>query len=861
MNFKTTYILFAVLVAMLVLFLVAQRSGKRPGEEETAYVLPTLAKADTKDINGVEIDINGSKSGKIIFARRDNNWVLLHPDARADASQVNLLVSELNRASKDERADMTGGPALYGLDHPVAVVTIRAGSEKEWKLNIGKASAGKEDAVIYVTSSERPNEPMAVRRSSIDALIKDVDDKGNVEFKTAADYRSKTLLADNGMDITWLKLQEEKKEPLVLDKTGENHWHFEKPAYGDADYEGEPAPPGGPATPHKITGVRDLLQAVADIRVESNEDFGAADASGTELADKGLEKGKEKLRIEAKIQPAFGGEDKKQPVQDALLIGKKADDKGDKFYARLESDKNIVKVPAAKVDAVLKVFGNPAILRNHDLTQIDTAKVDAIDVQPANANAFKLRKTGDPAVWKIYDSSKVHEADSATVQALLTALTVKRLVKEFPEASRTDAELGLDHPSVVLALWSEGVKKEEAKKDEEKKEEKDKEAKKDEKKDDKGKEAKKDDKKDAKTEAAKKEEKKDTYAEPKLKDEKPTVRFSFGKKEKDLVYVKREAGGEVARVAVPASVLDKVSEGKVAYFDRKLPTFGSVADVNKVVFNRGTTTYEIDKTAKDDKTPATWKIKQPKEFTGRTADLGKVDRLLSDLHDLQLERFVTDSPTPADLDRFGLGTPATRAVLTVVKPDKKTEEMTYLFGKETDDKSGVYAKQSGRDLVFVVRRNVVTDMQGDLQDPTVFTFELSKVKGTKMTGWGEFSGVPFTLELERKGPQNYTAKAPADFKVDGAKVENFVSGLTHLRAERFLGPKGAGNPEYKVDLKEGGLDVVITVDGEKEPYHLTIGGPSGADGYYATTNKLPNEVFVLPKGILADVKSRPAYFK
>ena len=58
-------------------------------------------------------------------------------------------------------------------------------------------------------------------------------------------------------------------------------------------------------------------------------------------------------------------------------------------------------------------------------------------------------------------------------------------------------------------------------------------------------------------------------------------------------------------------------------------------------------------------------------------------------------------------------------------------------------------------------------------------------------------------------------KLPAD----GAVVEGFVSGLSHLQASRFVTPKG--DPE--LDVNKGALQVEITVEGEKEPLRLTVG--------------------------------------
>jgi hypothetical protein len=862
MSFKTTYILFIALVCILGLLLLIQLRGTKP-EDQTAYVFPSLTKdkVENKDINGIEIERPGTQADKLVFLRREGGWILQQPQTRADSAQVNEIIGDLMRAGKvDDQADMSGGLAQYGLDSPSALVTIRKGAEKSWKLTIGKASIGKENALIYVTSSDRPDEPMAVRRSQLSGLIKDVDDKGNIQFKEVTDYRDKTLLAGSMFDITAVKLQESKKEEVALEKTSDGRWRFEKPAFGDADYDGEPMPPGGTTTPTRITGVRELLQNVTDLKVDSATDFGATDVADAGLAEKGLEKGKETLRIEAKVQSTLSGDDKKGPVTTGLLIGKKAEVKPpakdepregvgrgeeEKYYARLEDERNIVKVPAKKVDEILKVVANPSLIRNRDLVTIDSFKVDAIDVKLGERELIKLRHAGEPVVWKLYESGKVQEADNSSVQSLLTALANKRQVKDFPAASKSDAELGLDKPAVVVSLWADGIKKEE---------------KKDEKKDDSATEAKKDDKKDGKAKEAKKEEKKDPNVEPKLKEEKPTVRLTFGKREKDLVYVRREAGTETMRLAVAANLLDKVSEGKLAYLDRKLPAFGSINDVVKLNLTHGSQSREIEK-GKDDKGGENWKFKQPKEVAGRTAEINKVDRILTELHNLQAEKYVTEKASDSDLDRFGLAAPPIKVTLTLTKPDKKTEEHTYLFGKDTDDKTGVYAKESGRDMIFVIRKNVVEALEGDLQDPVVLSFDLAKFKGLKLVGWQDIIGSPFTLEAERKDSQNWTVKMPADFKLDTAKVEAFVSGLTHLQAERFLGPKTTGKAEYKLELREGALEVFLMIDGEKEPVRLTIGGPGGTNAYYAMISKLTNEVFVLPKGAFGDVKGRPAYFK
>jgi hypothetical protein len=849
MNFKTTYVLFAILAVVLAVFGLTQLLNLQNTKDQTLYALPSLhdkkKPVHSEDIETVEIERNRPQAEKLVFYRTDQGWRLKQPNVRIDGYLVDRVIQQVIDARKEEKADVSPNLKQLGLDEPAIVVTlIKKGGEPEWKLNVGNESVtgGAFDKVVYVTSTDRPKEPLAVKQTEVDTLFKNVNE-----------FRSKSLLAASAFDIVAVKLEEPKRDPVALEKAADNRWRFEKPAYGEAEYEGETSSPGE-NTAKRISGVRDLLQAVADIRVESDQDFATNEAKDTELTEKGLEKGKETIRIEVKRQNSLAGSEKKEPVQDALLIGTKADDKGEKRYARLESDSNIVKVPAKKVDEVIKVFENPAALRNRDLVQVDKDRVDALDIKLSDRDLFKLRRVGDPVpAWKIYDAGKVQEGESSAVQGLLTALTNKRQIKEFVEASKTDADLGLDRPAVVLSLWTDGIKKEEKK--EEKKDEKAKEEKKDEKKDDKAKE----EKEDTKADAAKAEEKKD--AEPKLKEGKPTVQLAFSKKDKDLVYVRREVGNDVSRVAVAASLLDKVSEGKIAYLDRKLPSFASNAEPAKVVILRGRETVEVDREKKDDKSPAVWKIQQPKEQAGRRAEFTKVNNIVHEMRDLLADKLVTEKATNNELERFGLTAPSYKVTITLPKEDKKTEEHVYLFGKETDDKTGVYAKQGGHDLVFVVKKNVLDGLQGDLQDPTVFSLDPAKVKGLKLIGWQDIIGSSFALDLERKSSQDWAVKAPPDFKVDSRKAESLLQALQNLRAEKFIAHKIEAKPEYKFEPKDGALEIVLTVEGEKDPYTLTVGGLSGSDGYYAKSNKLPDDVFVVRKEPFEQVKSKPAYFK
>jgi Domain of unknown function (DUF4340) len=848
MNFRTTYILFAVLFAFLGVMLLSQLFGTR-SKQQDEFVLSSVhdivkpVKAD--DIETVEIQrFRPTKETLRFYKDSKGVWRCKDPNVRLVTGIVRQLIDQVMSARKDEQADLTSDLKKFGLDSPAAKITlIKSGGEREWWVDIGDQSPGGVSSNVYVTSSDDPKTPVAVHRSDLESA-----------FKTLTDFRAKDLLADNSFDIADVKIQAGSKSPVNLEKSSDGKWRFKQPAFGDAETDAEPPTnPGAPTPPGRIAAVNELLSAITALRVNSDADFDTTDAKDAELVQKGLTRANPALlRLEVTKQPSQAlTDEKKAPTTDALLIGKKVenkdakDPKDEKYYARLESEPNIVKIPADKVAGLLKVAEDPSPLRNRDLVQADSSRIDAIDVQPTGREMLEFRK-GASAQWKLYEGGKPLDVDMVSVLGLVNSVTAKRLVKDFPDTAKTDAELGFDKPTAVISLWTDGVKKEETPGEDAKKE--------DEKDGSKKGEAKKDgDKKDAA-----KDDKKPASQMPQLKDPKPTVKLTFGKRDKDLVFVKREIGSEVARMAVPGTVLDRASEGKLAYFDKRFPATSFGADAIKVVLTRDGTIFEMSRAA-EDKEKAPWKLALPKDLAGRSVENSKLQRILSTFSHLVASKLVADKVNDNDLERFGLKNPSTKLAITTEK-DKKTEENVYLLGKETDDKEGVYAKIANRDLVFVLPNSMVDSLKGDLQDPVVLQFDPAKVKAMKVSGWSDIVGSTFTLQLERKSATEWIAKAPADYRIDPGAAESFVSGLNGLRAVSFVGSKTGPKPEQKFDLKEGELEIVLTLDGEAQPITVQVGAKT-AEGWFTMCSKLPGEVFVTPLDRFEKIKTKPAFFK
>lgn len=803
MNFKTTYTLFGVLVAAYVLFALNQLFSSKPGEE--LYLMGDLRRANitSKDIQAIEIERSRPTAEKLVFARdpQTKHWKLEKPyAARVESDEaVNRIFSEALDARRVETADRPHNVKEAGLDPPATVVTFTAEDGRRWKMNLGDQTiGGKDKALVYANSPADPRDIMPIRRGDLEEL-----------FQTAKDFRSKDLLAGNAINLANAFQEVDLKNAtgeLKLAKKSEVEWLLKVPNYGDADYDGNTANPHA-AT---ITGVRDLLNDLEKIKVAyasdgKLDDFVAEDVS--DWAKYGLENGKPAtLRVEVLRKGA--GDDKEERA--VLLVGKKADDKGDKYFARLDGENNVVRVSAKPIDELLAVVKDPNVLRSRDLAKIDEKKVDAIDIQNGQGT-IKLRETGTPPRWKLYDTpDKGQNADQQSVKALLRGLLQKRQVSAFPEKDKTDKELGLDTPSGEVSLWVDGLKKDEK---------------------DKEKAALKDDKK-------------------------PTVKLIFGAKPKDdklPVYVKREVGGEVTRLAVPASVVDRITESRLAYLDKTLPSFKTEADISRVVIARdgGKDTVELvrEKTG-DDKGQPVWRIKQPKELEGRGADLNKVKRLTDDLAFLLPEKLIAEKADAKQLKEWKLDPPRFQVTVTVrldPKDEKKTEEWVYQFGDEVKDK-GVYGKMNKSGLVYLVQPEWLKTLQENFADPHVFRFVPAKVKTMRLSGWKAVERRTMTLDMERKDKTWIVKNDLGDFQLDPFKVDQLVHDLADLRAEKFIAFKTGAKPEYALDKETRTLEIEISLDGEKTPLLLTIGKLLEKEkGYAAQSSGLPGDVFVLPQ--------------
>ena len=835
MNFKTTYLLFGSLLVLLGIAALSLLIGPRPGAEGALLSGFKAANVQAKDVTRVAIDRHLPTEQRLVFVRTDkDHWKLEEPySARVDAFQVERMIGDLLGARKETKnVDLTSNLAQFGLDRPAVTVTLTAG-DRIATVNFGKMSFGSADSsVVYATSSDAPKQPAAIRRSSLRGLLKDSgpSDTAGDALRTVSDFRPRDLILERATNPAAITRSVRVKGPsaeIVVNKTSDGKWQYEKPAgFGDADLDGDTTVgAGGDVTP---TGVKPLLDSIARIQAGSGDDYVE---NVTDFSQYGLTPGQESGgRIEIVRDNPAGAD--APPITESLAIGKK-DEASGRVFVRAGDDSAVVKVSAPSLEPINKLLARPDALRDRNLLSVAATAADGVDIQIGADPPIELRKVGEPPAWRIFNSDGSSVAASAqAVTAVLNALSGKRGVKDFPASKPSDNILGFDHPSVTVTLWVGGILSGEKKDGEDQGEGK------------------------AKDQGQGEGQKEKGPLKPNMKE--PTVKLIFGKTDKDLLYVRRVANGASTDLAVSESLLGVVRRGRLDYLDVVLPSFvGESATQLTLTIDGAVTALERQK--QGDAGTEHWVIQQPSNLAGRPVDRVKLNRLLGDLSALRIERLWAEKATEKELERFGLQPPRMSAVVKL--KDEKDPTRTYLFGAESDDKATVYAKLGERDWVFSVRRGVVDALkQLDLVDPTVFTLDLSKVRGMKLTGWKDFSvnGQPQVLDLVRKSANDWAVSGSGGYKLSSPAAAALLLALQSVRAEKVVEYKAGPKPEHKLTADAGALVIELTLDGEKEPITLALGAldPDGKH-YFAMSNKLPGDVFLLPKDRFEKYKTRP----
>src|SRR4051812_33963248 len=251
MNFKTTYVLFGALLLLLVIATVSLMTGGKPGEEGRVLASAAAADVTAKDVTSLTLDRHAPTEQRLVFTRvGPRKWKLTEPyEARVDGEQVERIVDEVLSLRKEEKpGDLSSNLANHGLDKPALVVTLTRGAkdgtpERSWTVNLGQVTFGPPtSSLVFVTSSDAPREPAAVKRSALNDLlradVKEFNNAGDL-VKDVRDFRSRDLLGEGSFNLSDTARSvavADGKNEIVLKRQDNGTWAFAKPAnFGEAD--------------------------------------------------------------------------------------------------------------------------------------------------------------------------------------------------------------------------------------------------------------------------------------------------------------------------------------------------------------------------------------------------------------------------------------------------------------------------------------------------------------------------------------------------------------------------------------------------------------------------------------------------
>jgi hypothetical protein len=812
----------------------------------------------------------GKEPEEFTFHHKDEVWTLKKDDQsiKIEGFRIKDMIREARDARRDEEAAVRNQPADYGLAPPQATITFIGTPKKkttsaddakdekkdekaetrtprEWKLFLGNEDPTKK--YVYVASSDRPGRVFAVVKSSISSLF----------FKNINDLRSKRLFDFNEPIVQSFDLKRGNDE-FEAKRTDAGSWLIAKPDLGYGDYEGPPAPKEGGPRPVE-GGLKGLINAVAGVRVDSDDDFVPPDPGNLKRYD--LEPGKETYRL-----TVMSG-DSKKPTDETLLIGRK---EKDYYYARLSTDEGVFKIRAKYLQPIDEAIDNPKKYRNVDLSPVSLKDSDAITIKHGKDEA-RFFQQGEQKAWQMDYEGKRTGTSAKSVESLIEALQGKRAILSFRDGGddkKLDAELGLDNPSLVVSVYGKAI----------------------------------DDPK-----------KKDPDFK---KDAKPEIVLQFGKVEGDTVAVKRTmADGRVSRFTVAKTVPEKIlpKEGFLAYLEMLFPRTAG-GDVARVEVDRSGKTTELTKAGDKWTTKAAGGESVP-------ADPMRVRAFIEPFTALPVERWVKKLDPKEDVAAYGFERPTLKVAL-VEKKDQLTpqtvavaiarsanpvanpwltiaaieasrqsapgDKATITIGKiSTEDPKAYYARHSGSDRLALVSENFVKLAQMiDFRDPSILlnphAYLVAAAVGspglwaaspivTGYVGNGDASQVqelrvtvrtPIELRsfaFQRQDKSWVDRSGLKEFQPDEAKVTQTANLVVGLQVQRWISLSGGA----KADTKLTPADATVTLDAvgkDGKTTTLTIGAEFEGRGYFAQISTMPGAVFLLSADTVRPLLGGAAYF-
>ena len=437
MNFRTTLILFVLVVVGIFLWIY---SGKSPAETadtaapqaplKTEYVFQP--KLENKDILGLEIQHGDKPSLSFVRAVNPDNpsdlmpWCMTSPiECNAEPGMVSGLTTmaeglQYKRSFKPGQGEITAAEA--GLEPPQAKIKIVEKGGQEHVLEIGKPVPLSNDTYIRIAGRD-------------DILITSRPLSNDLERK-AEDYRVKNVLSFAVADVQHVRIEHE-NQPLDLTRGAGKDWLINEPikAYANPDI------------------VKKLLEAVSRMRFVEFADDHPASLEAFGLVQPAFSITINTEHTEEVKSNVVGPES--QPSEPTfktvvethtLLIGGPADLKSAKCYAKLADKPWIGVLPQSGFERMIPKL---AELRDPKITRIKADEAAAIELAAGGQTAVLTKRDG---LWR--GDGDLSDLEDAAVQKLLQAIEDAAAI-DFIDQPQAGEDYGLDAPRAVLKITAE----------------------------------------------------------------------------------------------------------------------------------------------------------------------------------------------------------------------------------------------------------------------------------------------------------------------------------------------------------------------------------------------------------------------
>lgn len=340
-----------------------------------------------------QITVKSASGDRTTVQKQGSGWQLAQPVAMAaDEAEVSGLASnlsslEVQRVIDEQASDFK----QYGLDPAHVEVAFKAGGKDHTLLLGAKTPTGSD---MYARVPDKPR--VFLVSSYLDATFN----------KSAFDLRDKTILKIDRDKVGRVEIAAGDRT-VTLDKQGAD-WRVTTPFDARADF----------------SAVEGILGRLNSTPMKS---IAASDATGKALEEYGLDKPSATIRVTS------------GSAQAGLAIGKSAGE--GIVYARDVSRPLVFTIDSSLADELKKPADEFRIKDLFDARAFNTTRVEV------TRQGVTLAFEKDKENWKqVTPSAKA--ADTAKVEALLTALTNTRATGFEPKAAAT----GLDAPELTATL-------------------------------------------------------------------------------------------------------------------------------------------------------------------------------------------------------------------------------------------------------------------------------------------------------------------------------------------------------------------------------------------------------------------------